>query len=48
MKDNKDYQLKARFTADQKQKILDYCEQYNMTVSEFIRFACEKLFQEVK
>ena len=46
MKDNKEFQLKARFTADQKQRILEYCEKHNMSVSDFIRFACEKIMEE--
>lgn len=46
MKENLEFQLKARFTAEQKQQILDYCEKYDMTVSEFIRYACERMFQK--
>ena len=49
MKENKEFQLKARFTLEQKQRILEYCEKHDMTVSEFIRYACEEiLFQEDK
>jgi hypothetical protein len=41
MKEIKDCQLKFRLTAEQKRRILEYCEKHDMNVSEFIRFACE-------
>lgn len=48
-KETKDCQLKFRLTTELKNKIEDYCEQHDMNTSEFIRFACEKIFiQEAK
>lgn len=44
----KDCQLKFRLTSELKNKITNYCEKHDMTISEFIRFACEKIFQEDK
>lgn len=44
--ENKDQQIKFRLTQTDKEKILTYCEKHDMTVSEFVRFACEKIFQK--
>ena len=46
MKEIKDWQMKCRLTQTEKQKVLDYCEKHDMTISEFIRQACNKIFQE--
>lgn len=46
MKEVKDCQVKVRITTREKEQILKYCEKHNMTVSEFIRFACFKIFQK--
>lgn len=46
MKENKDYQVKCRLTQKDKERILAYCEKHSMTVSEFIRYACEKIFNQ--
>ena len=46
MKEVKDCQVKVRITTREKEQILEYCEKHNMTVSEFIRFACFKIFQK--
>lgn len=46
--ERKDCQLKFRLTTELKNKIADYCEQHHMNTSEFIRFACEKIFAEEK
>ena len=49
MKDEiKDWQMKCRLTQTEKERVLQYCEKHNMTISEFVRFACEKIFQEDK
>lgn len=49
MKENKDYQIKVRLTATEKDAVNNYCEKHGMTVSEFLRTAIEnKLFQEEK
>ena len=45
-KENKDWQMKCRLTQTEKQRVLDYCEKHGMTISEFVRFACNKIFQE--
>lgn len=48
MIENKTWQMKCRLTPTEKEKILEYCEKHNMTISEFVRFACERIFQEDK
>ena len=48
MNDVKDWQMKCRLTQQQKEQVLDYCKRNNMTISEFVRFACEKIFKEEK
>ena len=39
-------QMKFRLSAEMKQQIQDYCEQHNITASEFIRFAVNKIFEK--
>ena len=47
LKENKNYQIKVRLTATEKEAVNNYCEKHGMTVSEFLRAAIEnKLFQE--
>lgn len=46
MKEIKDKTIEIRLTASDKQKIKDAAEKHGMTVSEFIRFACEKIFNQ--
>ena len=46
MKQNKDSQLRIRLTADQKEQIKEYCAKHNITISEFIRITCERIFQK--
>ena len=46
--DRKVNQLKARFTDNEKEQIIAYCEEHEMTVSDFIRYACKTIFQEEK
>lgn len=49
MKENKNFQIKVRLTATEKDAVNNYCEKHGMTVSEFLRTAIEnKLFQEEK
>lgn len=43
MKETKDIQLKARFTAEEAQIIKDYAEHHSMTLSEVIRMALDRL-----
>ena len=46
MKETKDYQMKCRLTQTEKEKIFAFCEKHNMSISEFVRFACEKVFSQ--
>ena len=39
-------QMKFRLSAELKQQIQDYCEQHNLTASEFVRFAVNKIFEK--
>lgn len=39
-------QVKFRLSAEMKQQIMDYCQKYDMSVSEFLRYACEKIFDK--
>lgn len=43
MKENKDFQLKSRFTKSEKNAIVEYCQTHDLTISEFIRLACNEL-----
>jgi antitoxin component of RelBE/YafQ-DinJ toxin-antitoxin module len=44
MRVTKDATIKARITAEMQQQIYEYCRKHNMTVSEFVRFACSEIF----
>ena len=44
--DIKSWQMKCRLTEADKQRVLDYCKEHNMTISEFVRFACETIFNQ--
>lgn len=45
----RDWQMKCRLTQREKAQVLEYCEKHDMTISEFVRYACETIFQkEVK
>ena len=46
MKEVKNCQLKFRLTEELKKQINEYCKIHDMNTSEFIRFACEKIFQK--
>lgn len=46
MKDIKDIQIKVRITATEKDKISSYCEEHNLTVSDFLRSAIYKKLKE--
>lgn len=48
MKQTKDEQLKFRVTAEFKEKVVEYCEKHNMTISEFLRFVCESIIYNQK
>ena len=38
--------IEIRLTAEEKQKIKDFAAERNMTVSEFVRYACETIFNK--
>lgn len=40
----KDCQLKFRLTTELKERIEKYCQEHRMNYSEFIRYACESIF----
>lgn len=44
MKEVKDYQMKCRLTQTEKERVLEYCEKHNMSISDFVRYACERIF----
>lgn len=44
MKENKDKILHLRLSASEKEKIKELAKKYDMNVSEFVRYACEKIF----
>lgn len=46
MKELKDKQLKFRLTTADENKIKEYCEKHNMTISEFMRMACDKILMK--
>ena len=47
-KDVKSWQLKCRFTEDDKEKLLSFCEKYNMNISELTRVAIYKYMSEIE
>ena len=46
MKENKQENIKVRITTKEKERIVEYCEAHNITISEFIRIAVSRLFVE--
>lgn len=46
MKENKDFQIKFRLTASQKQAIEEYCQAHNLSVSEFLRMAVNEFLNK--
>lgn len=44
MKETKDYQIKCRLTQKEKERVFEYCERHDITLSEFIRMACDRIF----
>lgn len=45
MKENKTKKIEFRLTAEEKEKILAYAEERNMTMSEVVRDLCQKIFE---
>ncbi len=46
MKENKQENIKVRITPKEKERIVEYCETYNITISEFIRIAVSRMLNE--
>lgn len=46
MKENKEFQIKFRLTASQKEQIEKYCEANGLNVSQFLRLACEEILNK--
>lgn len=46
MTENKEWQMKCRLTKSEKEKVLEYCEKHNMSISEFVRYACQTIFDK--
>ena len=40
--------LEFRLTVEEKQKITDYCVKHNMSMSDFVRMACQMIFDKEK
>ena len=38
--------IEIRLTQKEKEAIKEYSAKHNMTMSDFIRYACQKIFQE--
>ena len=38
--------LEFRLTVEEKQKITDYCVKHNMSMSDFVRMACQMIFDK--
>jgi antitoxin component of RelBE/YafQ-DinJ toxin-antitoxin module len=47
-KETKNFQLKVRVTNSEKEEINNYCEEHNITISDFLRVAIGKMFKEEK
>ena len=45
-KNTKDWQMKCRFTQEEKDQILDYCTQHNINISEFVRIAVSRILNK--
>ena len=43
MKDNKDKKIEMRVTAEEKAYLKEYAENHNMTLSELIRMALDRI-----
>lgn len=41
----KDESIRVRMTKEDKQRIKEYAERHDMTISQVIRWACEQIFK---
>lgn len=48
MKDTKKAKIDFRVTPEEKEKIKEFAKAHDMTVGEFVRWACEKIFYKEK
>ena len=48
MKENKEIQIKVRITPKEKEKIMEYCEANDLTISQFLRMAINEVIQKEK
>lgn len=46
MKENKQENIKVRITPKEKEKIKEYCDKHDMSISEFVRMAVSRIFAE--
>lgn len=46
MKENRQENIKVRLTPREKERIVEYCEAHNISISEFIRMAVSRIFAE--
>lgn len=46
MKENKQENIKVRITPKEKERIVEYCEAHNLSISEFIRIAVSRMLNE--
>ena len=46
MKENKTARLELRLTPEEKEQIKEYAEKRDMSASEFIRWACQRIFNQ--
>lgn len=42
MKENRDKKIEVRVTAQEKERIAEYCEQKGLKISDFIRSLCNR------
>ena len=38
--------IKFRLSPRDKERIIKYCEEHELNISQFVRWACEKIFEE--
>lgn len=48
MKENKEYQLKVRLTLAERDLVKEYAAAHNMTISELVRMALDRVMGEAK
>lgn len=46
MKENKEFQIKVRITAKQKEEITKYCDSNDINISQFLRMAIDEILSQ--